>query len=606
MNDTETDDVPGTVLLIQSKKKGTGEPELLDGSSPSSSRPSTTAESDDGTRASTRTEPQPKTTDDGIILEPQPDNSVNDPLNWPAWKRDLALSSLGLICMLGGGMTAILAAGFSQISKDYGVSVAQVSLTTGCYMLGMGIGSVIFSPTAIVWGKRPVYLLGGVLFVISAIWCAVSPNYASLIVARIFQGISVSPVECLPSATISEIYFLHERAFRLGVYTFLLLGGKNLIPLIGAIITAELSWRWVFWIVAILVSVATLLLFLFLPETFWSRAPKPQITQGPPCGIESQLSLTPTTQSAALRDNARHSSQQTALDRTDGDATPSRNEKDEIIQYSDLSEKHAAPPPSPPAAKTKSPTKPDVSNLHSSDLNTDPEKQPTPITSSSTNSTSSPRTDARALAYTTRLSTSPKLTYLQTLRPINGRLRSDRWLHAAARPFILFTYPAILYSSLLYALSIGWLITISEVLDTIYRGPAYPYHFTTLQSGLVYISPFVGGIFGTVIAGWVSDKLVRTMAARNGGVYEPEFRLVMGVPILISTAAGLMGFGWAASERDAWIVPTVFFGVAAFGCTLGSTTAVTFAVDSYKEFAGEALVTLNFSKSEWCIMHNAV
>lgn len=82
--------------------------------------------------------------------------------------------------------------------------------------MGLGIGSVLFSPTAILFGKRPVYLFGAILWVLSTIWCALSPNFTSLLLARIFQGIAVSPVECLPSATIAEIFFLHERAFRIG------------------------------------------------------------------------------------------------------------------------------------------------------------------------------------------------------------------------------------------------------------------------------------------------------------------------------------------------------------------------------------------------------
>ena len=41
-------------------------------------------------------EPEPedgkKRTEDGtIILEPQPEESANDPLNWPSWRRDSAL-----------------------------------------------------------------------------------------------------------------------------------------------------------------------------------------------------------------------------------------------------------------------------------------------------------------------------------------------------------------------------------------------------------------------------------------------------------------------------------------------------------------------------------
>ena len=144
-------------------------------------------------------------------------------------------------------MTPVLAAGFSSVSKTFNVSVPRVALTTGLYMMGLGLGSVVMSPTAILFGKRPVYLLGIVLFIISAIWCALSPNYPSLVIARIFMGFAVSPVECLPSATIAEIFYLHERAYRLGIYTLLLLSGKNLVPLVSAAIIESLGWRWVFW-----------------------------------------------------------------------------------------------------------------------------------------------------------------------------------------------------------------------------------------------------------------------------------------------------------------------------------------------------------------------
>lgn len=202
-----------------------------------------------------------------------------------------------------------------------------------------------------------------------------------------------------------------------------------------------------------------------------------------------------------------------------------------------------------------------------------------------------------AQRYTTYLRTQPAKTYWQTLKPWNGRLRHEKWLHVAIRPFILFAYPSILWSTLVYSLSIGWLIVLSESVSTIFQSKE-TYNFTSLQAGLVYISPFVGGVLGTAVASKVSDIIVRYMSRRNGGVYEPEFRLVMAVPISIATCIGLMGYGWSAQEKDNWIVPTVFFGIISFGCALGSTTSITFAVDSYRQYAGEALVTLNFSKSK--------
>jgi hypothetical protein len=198
--------------------------------------------------------------------------------------------------------------------------------------------------------------------------------------------------------------------------------------------------------------------------------------------------------------------------------------------------------------------------------------------------------------YTDLYREAPQKSYVQSLKPWNGRLVKDKWHHVMLRPFILMAYPAVLWSSMVYALAVGWLIVLSESVAEIYQNHE-SYNFTPLQVGLVYVSPFVGGVLGTAVAGKISDLVVRFMARRNDGVYEPEFRLVMAIPITISTVIGLMGFGWSAQERDNWIVPTVFFGVISFGCSLGSTTAVTFVVDSYRQYAGEALVTLNFCKS---------
>lgn len=213
-----------------------------------------------------------------------------------------------------------------------------------------------------------------------------------------------------------------------------------------------------------------------------------------------------------------------------------------------------------------------------------------------------PNAAPKSQVYTQNLRQRPPQTFVQQLKPYHGRLNDDEFFKVMVRPFVLFTYPAVLWSSVTYACSVGWLIVISETMAVIYRDPS-SYNFDALQTGLVYISPFVGGILGTGVAGHVSDIVARAMARRNGGIYEPEFRLVMAIPILITTCVGLMGFGWSASEKDHWMVPTIFFGVVSFGCSLGSTTSITFVVDSYRQYAGEALVTLNFSKN---VLHGLV
>lgn len=671
LNDRETEEVPGTVLLLSSNRNEPlgleHQPERTSASSLPSPYPPNTRRSSIHLAAA-----QKKKTPDGeILLDPQPDDSLNDPLNWPVWRRDLALLSLGFYCMLGGGMTPILAAGFSNVSKSFGVTYARVALTTGLYMMGLGVGSVIFSPTAILFGKRPVYLFSAVMFVATSIWCAQAPNYANLATARVFQGISVSPVECLPSATIAEIFFLHERAFRIGIYTLLLLGGKNLIPLVSAAIIQGLSWRFVFKIVAIVVAFCGITLFLFVPETFWDRTPRPK---------SRTQSRSPTRRATAVRTLSDLVEHTLHRQKSQADLAEARDELSEIekvmtprqqklhdenvhARFLDLeSEMDLEDVPNiqkleggedgpadrrgplrlmkmPPAhfhpttaqhinAVSEPPhlhalNSPYYTDLERNDsylthhtapeqprlvVNTELENVPLGVEQTNEEAkhqplpTSDSSDPAKIIRYTTGLRQSPPKSWSQSLRPWNGRLTHTSWLKVAFRPFVLYAYPAVLWSALVYSLSIGWLIVLSESVSNVYRNRD-TYNFSALGVGLVYLSPFIGGVLGTAVAGKVSDIIVQKMSRRNGGVYEPEFRLVMAIPVAIATSIGLMGFGWSAQERDRWIVPTFFFGVVSFGCSLGSTTAITFCVDSYRQYAGEALVTLNFSKN---IFHGLV
>ncbi|PNP51152.1 hypothetical protein THARTR1_08214 [Trichoderma harzianum] len=675
LNDPETVEVPGSVLLLASHRNEplglrnvhartshssipagfpVETPMTPGGTHPLPWSPSSPSPSSAPEKPVHEPDAKKKTGDGKIILDPQPEDSSNDPLNWPTWRRDCALLSLGFYCMIGGGITPIIAAGFTNVAHDLDVSVERVPLTTGLYMMGLGMGSVIASPTAILFGKRPVYLAGAILLIGTSIWCGYSPSFPSLIAARVFQGVAVSPVECLPSATIAEIFFLHERAYRIGIYTLLLLGGKNLVPLVSAAIIGRFGWRWVFFIVAMIVGLGFILLFLFVPETFWDRTPTRRVSKRP--SFLRRLS--------SRHANPAHSSAGPLSPRGKSPArspSPGRIERRRDIHVeftpnlktedSSNVEKDSAAPSGPPQVGfslasleslkeeehgQEDAAGPDTSrgpSIHSARPSiTSPRSsiapdggrsipQASPHAHSAAESmvvteyySTAPNLDnekfpswklrapPKIKAYTHNLRNQPTQTFIQQLRPYHGRLNNDNWLKVMIRPFILFAYPAVLWSAAIYACSIGWLIVISENLAVIYRNPE-GYNFTALQAGLVYVSPFVGGILGTGVAGKISDIIVRAMARRNGGMYEPEFRLVMAIPILLSTCIGLMGFGWSAEEKDNWIVPTIFFGITSFGCSLGSTTSITFCVDSYRQYAGEALVTLNFSKN---VLHGLV
>lgn len=510
---------------------------------------------------------------------------------------------IGFHSLVGGGQTPILAAGFKTVSKEFDVSLTKIAYTTGAYMFALGIGSVFAGPAAAIYGKRPVYLAGQIVFCVSCIWAAVSKSYGSLVAARVLEGFGVSPVECLPSSSIAEIFFLHERAFRLGIYTMLLLGGKNIVPLVSAAIIESLSWRWVFWVVAIIVGFNFILTFFFVPETSWDRNVKPAPSLKTITQRTSSMTIVPNTGSddsgttqephveedqEKFSDQGIGASESTAshpsgpsdhcdtLTPVQDESSPSLPTKD----YAQILDKHATMRAG--ILKPRPEHQRDISTF--SELNTARRHPVFQVPASDVEGGK----DEPHLVYV-------KKTWAQQLGVFNGRLTSTPYWKIMLRPFVLYAYPAIAYSTIVYSLSVVWLIVMSESLSQLFQ--AAPYGFSPLSIGLLYIAPFIGGILGSGVAGKLSDILTRYMSRKNNGIFEPEFRLMLALPVCLVTTLGLMGFGWSTYVKDPWIAPDVFFGCISFGCSLGSTMSISFVVDSYKQHAGEALVTLNLTKN---------
>jgi predicted MFS family arabinose efflux permease len=75
--------------------------------------------------------------------------------------------------------------------------------------LGVGASAIFFVPSARVWGKRHLFILGTVIIIFSSVWGGLSRNYTVLLWARIFQGIGTAPFEALVNASVGDLYFVH-------------------------------------------------------------------------------------------------------------------------------------------------------------------------------------------------------------------------------------------------------------------------------------------------------------------------------------------------------------------------------------------------------------
>lgn len=107
-----------------------------------------------------------------------------------------------------------MAANTVTIALNYTINFTQAALLTGYHLCGVGVAGIIIVPTARVWGKRHLFLLGNLIVVVSCAWAGASKsNHTSLIWARVWQGVGLAPFEALVNAVVGDLFFVHVRYY---------------------------------------------------------------------------------------------------------------------------------------------------------------------------------------------------------------------------------------------------------------------------------------------------------------------------------------------------------------------------------------------------------
>ncbi|TFK70466.1 MFS general substrate transporter [Pluteus cervinus] len=202
-----------------------------------------------------------------IILIPQPTDDPREPLNWPRWKKELCFWTLCFTASLDGALSPMTGPAYVLLSGQFGVSVNEVTSTFGSILLGLACFMLFQGALAAKFGHRIVYLGSVTLMFISCIWCALSPNLASIRAARVFQGFGMSALQSLVASTIEQLYFVHERGSRSVAWSFSILAGITLGPLLYSFVVQNLTWQLGFWFVTIPLGLSIFMVFFLVPET---------------------------------------------------------------------------------------------------------------------------------------------------------------------------------------------------------------------------------------------------------------------------------------------------------------------------------------------------
>ena len=175
----------------------------------------------------------------------------------------------------------------------------------------------------------------------------------------------------------------------------------------------------------------------------------------------------------------------------------------------------------------------------------------------------------------------PKKSYISSLAFCARVDHTVNLRQTFLRPFILMTYPTVLWSSLVYGLSLGWNVILGVSVAQLFAPP--PYLFTSGDQGLIFLSPFIGSLAGTYLCGPLADRIANWATKRNHGIREPEMRLPACIIAVGLTFFGALIASLTYRAKTHWVGPIVGFGVLSAGAQMGATLAMAYSLDCHKE-----------------------
>jgi DHA1 family bicyclomycin/chloramphenicol resistance-like MFS transporter len=184
-----------------------------------------------------------------------------------------------LILLVGGLMalavvsTDMYVPGLPALAVYFETDPGAVAQTMSVYLAGFAIGQLAYGPLSDRFGRRPMLLVGAVVFAGASAACAAAPSIETLIVARFFQAVGACSGQVIGRAILRD---RHEPAetVRMLAYATVVMGlVAAVVPATGGLILQVLGWRMVFVLMTLYGAVIALILWRGFEETLAVRDP---------------------------------------------------------------------------------------------------------------------------------------------------------------------------------------------------------------------------------------------------------------------------------------------------------------------------------------------
>ena len=192
-------------------------------------------------------------------------------------KRETILTMVGvlMVMLLASLDQTIVSTAMPRVIADlHGFD--RYTWVSTAYLLTSTVTVPIYGKLSDLFGRKPIFLFGIVLFLAGSALSGASQDMNQLIAFRAFQGLGAGALMPIAIAVVGDLFTPRERGKWQGVTGAVWGLSAILGPTLGGSITQYSTWRWVFY-VNLPVGIAAMLVLIFLMPTLRGKSQKVSI-----------------------------------------------------------------------------------------------------------------------------------------------------------------------------------------------------------------------------------------------------------------------------------------------------------------------------------------
>lgn len=181
------------------------------------------------------------------------------------------------VSALGPLALNILMPAMPMIRRSLETDTASVQLTLSLYLVGLAVSQLLYGPLSDRFGRRPLMLVGLVLFLAGTLGGLFAPTIEVLVLSRMVQAIGGCAGIVLGRAMVRDLFSRERSASVIAYMTMMMVVAPMLAPLIGGYLSGWFDWRATFAFTAAIAALVTLAGWRLLHETHFDRQALPGI-----------------------------------------------------------------------------------------------------------------------------------------------------------------------------------------------------------------------------------------------------------------------------------------------------------------------------------------